>query len=423
MKRFILSLVLALPVLGLFSQSLDKAKEYLKANKLPDAKTEIDKVVADPKLQKDPQAWYFKSKIYTAIAANDQMKSQVPDALSQSFDALQKYVQTDDKLLFTLMQEQYKPATDIYQGYFQAGAANYNAGKFAEASTDFKGALTTLDYMQKKGWVRQTLDTNSIFYAGICAEKANNRDQAVIYYQTIADSGITKIGGNDMTEIYKWVVDYYHQKKDMANTAKYLAIGERIYPNDLFWPDTELEIARKGGNKDTLFATYDAILKKFPNNHLFYYNYGLEMYQYATDTSSGKRPANSEELTSKAQVNLNKSLEIKPDYPQAALVLGQINYNAGVDLTQSSKTIKGTKPEDVKKRTDIKAQATKKFDEALPYLEKVDQNLGAKGKLKQEDKSVLKDAYDLMITIYEQKNVKDKAAAYTTKFNNVDKDH
>jgi len=41
-----------------------------------------------------------------------------------------------------------------------------------------------------------------------------------------------------------------------------------------------------------------------------------------------------------------------------------------------------------------------------------------------DEKSTLKDAYDLLITIYEQKaTTKDKADAYTTKFNNVDKDH
>jgi hypothetical protein len=53
----------------------------------------------------------------------------------------------------------------------------------------------------------------------------------------------------------------------------------------------------------------------------------------------------------------------------------------------------------------------------------VDQDLGGKGKLKMEEKSALKDAYDLLITIYETKGVKDKAAAYTDKFNNVDKNH
>ena len=45
--------------------------------------------------------------------------------------------------------------------------------------------------------------------------------------------------------------------------------------------------------------------------------------------------------------------------------------------------------------------------------------------VKQEEKTALKDAYDLLITIYEQKGpaAKEKVDAYTTKFNNVDKDH
>ena len=139
--------------------------------------------------------------------------------------------------------------------------------------------------------------------------------------------------------------------------------------------------------------------------------------------SSGKRPANADELTKKAQEELTKSLALKPDYPQASLVLGQVSYNAGVELQQQAKAIKGTKPEDVKKRTDLRAAANKKFDEAIPYFEKVDQLLGSQGKLKMQDKRSLKDAYDLLITIYENKNVKDKATAYTDKFNNVDKVH
>jgi hypothetical protein len=422
MKRFFLCLVWALSVLGLSAQSLDKAKENFKANKLAEAKTEIDKVVADPKLQKNGEAWFYKSKIYTAIANNEQLKATVPDALTQSFEALKKAL-ADDKTLLLMMQEQYKPMTDIYQAYFQAGAANYNAGKYPEALANFQGAIIALAFMSEKGWVKQGIDSTATLYSGISAEKANNRDQALVYYKQIADSGITKIGGNDMVEIYKWVADYYSQKKDIPNTQKYLALGQKSYPTDLFWADTELELARKSGNKDSLFAKYEDVTKKFPTNHLFWYNYGLEMYQYASDTSKGKRPANSDELTAKAQQSLAKSLEIKPDYPQAALVLGQISYNSGVDLQSQAKAIKGTKPEDVKKRTELRAQMVKKFDDALPYFEKVEQELGSKGKLKMDEKTVLKDTYDLMITIYEQKNVKDKATAYTNKFNNVDKDH
>jgi hypothetical protein len=413
-------LVLGLPTIALFAQNLDKAKEMFKANKIADAKTEIDKVLADPKNQKNADAWYYKAKIYNSIAANDQMKGQVPDAYAQSFDAVKKYVDYDDKMQFALMQEQYKPLTDIYQGFFQAGAASYNAGKYNDALTNFQGAINTLSYMYKKAWVKTAMDSTATLYAGISAEKANNRDQAAVYYKTIVDSGITKIGGNDMLEIYKWVDDNDYQKKDMANTMKYLDIERNIILRILLQiPNFPVKVLET----KILYGPSTMSYQEIPNNHLFFYNYGLEMYQYATDTSTGKRPANSEELIKKSQQSLTKSLAIKPDYPQAALIQGQISFNAGVELQQQAKSVKGTKPEDVKKRTDLRQQAMKKFDEALPYFEKVDQDLGGKGKLKMEEKTVLKDAYDLTITIYEQKNVKDKQDFYTNKFNNVDKDH
>jgi tetratricopeptide (TPR) repeat protein len=156
---------------------------------------------------------------------------------------------------------------------------------------------------------------------------------------------------------------------------------------------------------------------------VFFYNYGVELYNYAIDTSSGKRPANADALIDKAKEKLNKSLELNPDYAQAALLLGQITYNQAVDLKATTKDVKGQKPEDIKKRADIRVAAGKKFDEAIPYFEKVDQLLGSQGKLKMDAKTTLKDAYDLLITIYEQKNVKEKVDSYTTKFNNVDKDH
>jgi len=421
-SKILLIFLFSASALSLSAQSLDKAKDFLKAGKLQEAKDEIDKVLAVDKNQKIAEDWYYKAKIYDAIAGNAQLKTQVPDAFAQSFEALKKYIQLDDKKLVLLQLDQYKPINDIYQGYFQAGAADYNSGKYADALVDFKGAIGAITFMSQKGWVTQKLDTTSTLYAGISAEKANNRDEASLFYRTIADSGITKIGGNDMIDIYKWLVDYFTRKKDDANTWKYLEIGEVKYPKDLFWPDTQLDLLRKAGKKDSLWAKYDELVKQFPDNHLFFFNYGLELYQYASDTSVAKQ-ANYDDLIKRAKENLAKALEIKPDYPQAAMVLGQISYNAGVDIQLQIKTVKGTKPEDVKKRADLRVQVTKLFDEAIPYFEKVDQDLGTKGKLKMDEKTVLKDAYDLLITIYEQKNIKEKIDAYTNKFNNVDKEH
>ncbi|HYC28665.1 MAG TPA: hypothetical protein VEB42_07610, partial [Chitinophagaceae bacterium] len=177
------------------------------------------------------------------------------------------------------------------------------------------------------------------------------------------------------------------------------------------------------GNKEELFKKYESTIASNPDNNLYRYNYAVELYQQGYNTDLSKRPANSAELISKAQEQVQAALKIKPDYSRAQLFAGQIAYNQGVDILNSAKEVKGTTPADVKKKADLKAQAIAKFDEAVPYFMEVDKLLGSQGKLKMEDKSDLKEAYDLLITIYEQKNLKDKVKEYEDKFNNVDKIH
>ncbi|MBS1661684.1 MAG: hypothetical protein JST68_11620 [Bacteroidetes bacterium] len=423
MRRLLLTGFLAAAGMGLFAQSVDKAKDLLKSNKLPEAKAEIDKALTVEKNQKNAEAWYTKLKVYNALAANDQTRAQYPDARDQAFEALKKYTEVDDKKLLLLQVDGYKPVNEIYQGYFQIGANDYNAQKYDDALKNFNGALAASSFMNSKGWTKLTIDTTSTLYAGISAEKAGKKDTAAVYYGKLADAKIANINGSNMIDIYKWLVDYYNTKKDDANTQKYLTLAKEQYPEDLFWPSTELDIIREKGDKRALFAKYDEIVTKFTKNHLFFFNFGLELYQYASDTTKGPRPADYEALTAKSQEMLKKCLEIQPDYPQAALVLGQISYNTGVDLQGQTKKIPGKGPEDIKKRADLRIAAGKKFDEAIPYFEMVDKDLGGKGKLKMDEKGALKDAYDLLINIYEQKNVKDKVDLYTNKFNNVDKDH
>jgi len=424
-KRIFLSGSLALLGMGLFAQSLDKAKDLFKAGKFTDAKTQIDGALANPKNQKNAEAWYCQLKIYNAIAANDQLRAQYPGARDTAFIALKTYVDLDekDKKLVLLQLDNYKPVNEIYQGYFQVGANEYNAGKYVDALQNFRGAIAASSYMTSKGWTKLPIDTTSTLYAGISAEKAGKKDTAAIYYGKLADAKISTINSTNMIDIYKWLVDYYNNKKDEANTEKYLSLAEQQFPDDLFWPSTRLDNAREKGPKDSLWAQYDRIVTKFPKNHLFFFNFGLELYQYANDTSSGHRPDNYDALIAKAQELLKKCLELQPDYPQAALVLGQISYNAGVDLQAQTKKIPGKTPDDVKKRADLRIAAGKKFDEAIPYFEMVDKDLGTQGKLKMEQKSALKDAYDLLTNIYEDKRIKEKIDYWTNKYNNVDKDH
>ena len=425
MKKVLLTTLMAVAGLAMMAQKVDKAKDLLGKNKLAEAKTEIDGALADPKNQKNPEAWYIKGKVYAGITADNALAAQTPDAGVQALAAFKKYVDMDDKHISLLM-ENYKPISDLYQGDFKKGVSLFQENKFPDAFTVFKECLDISDYMREKGWATIKLDTTVVLYTGIAAEKAGKKDDAAIYYGKLAEAkAATDSSGN----LYKWLTDFYSsEKKDNATAMKFLNLGREMFPKDAFWDEYELDMVKKTGDTKAFFAKYEEIIAKNPNNYQPLFNYSVELYQSAYDTSFAKRPPNSEELITKVENNLKKVVELKPDFTSAWLFLGQINYNKGVDLTLLSKKIRPQgavklKPEELKKKEDLRLAAAKKFDEATPYFEKIDELLGSKGKLKMDDKKALKEAYDLLINIYDSKANKDKVKVYEDKFNNVEKTH
>jgi tetratricopeptide (TPR) repeat protein len=432
MKSFLLAVLIATTGFGVFAQKLDKAKDLLKNNKLNEAKTEIDNFLAIEKNQKNSEAWYTKAKVYNAIAKDSTLKSTVPNSREVTFDALKQYIELEntvkekEKKQISLTLDNRQPFVDLYTGYSKDGASYYNANNYNDALAQFKKTLEIFDYMSAQGWTNNiTLDTTTTLYAGISAEKASKMDEAALYYGKIAERKAT---GEGFIEIYKWLSDHYKQKGDIVTSQKYVDLGKEVYPEDPFWSGFEIDMLREKGTKDQLFAKYDEITTKYPDNHLFLFNYAVELYTAGYNADMSKRPPNSKELINKSIEVANKAIALKPDYANAHMLMGQIIYNQAADLANENKAIRPPqggklKPEELKRKEELRAQINKKYDEAIPYFEKVDAVLGNQGKLKMEEKGYLKDSYDLLITIYEHKGNNEKATVYTEKFNNVDKVH
>lgn len=441
------------------AQKLEKAKDLLSRKKLTDAKTEIDNVLAVEKFKNNSEAWYTKAKVYGAIAADSSLKSSVPDARNTAFEAMKTYLDLETKekdaakrnIQLTL--DNNAPLIDLYTGYSKDAASFYNASNFNDAFVNFKNSLAIFDLMSAKGIIPIKLDTTTTLYAGISAEKAQKPDDAAIYYGKIAEA---KAKGEGFVEIYKWLADYYRRKDDIANASKFSALGREVYPQDQFWTGFELDMAREKGNKEDLFKKYEQVISENPDNYLFLFNYGVELYQTGYDPDASKRPANSKELIAKAIEVMTKTLEKKPDYANASMVLGQIYYNQGVEINNENKNIRPQgnvklTPDQLKKKEELRAETAKKFDQALPYLMKVDELLDTQGKLKMEDKDNLKNALDLLIIINEEKvnqleqkkrqaeakkdaagvkaidaeikKLQDAVTKYTDKYNNIDRKH
>ncbi|MEP7279465.1 MAG: tetratricopeptide repeat protein [Bacteroidota bacterium] len=425
MKKVLLTTFLAVACLGMMAQKVDKAKDLLLKNKLAEAKAEIDGVMADAKNAKNGEAWFYKGKIYSAVAADNALGAQTPDAREQAFDAFKKYVELDDKNILLIL-ENYKPIIDLYQYYFTTGAAQFKADKHADAYNTFKNCLAVSDYMSSKGWTNIKLDTTVILYTGISAEKAGKKDEAATYYARLAEA---KVNGENNDQIYGWLAGFYAEKKDNANAMKFLNLAREVYPKrDSTWDEYEMQMIRESGDKKALFDKYENMLTKNPSDYLTLFNYSVELYQTAYDTSLAKRPPNSQETIAKVETNMKKVIELKPDFVNGYLVLGKVIFNQGNDILNESKKIRpqGTvklKPDELKKKNDLRDAAGKKFDEAVPYFEKIDELVGSKGKLRGEDKRALKDAYDLLSAIYDNKGNKEKSNLYTDKLMNTEKVH
>jgi tetratricopeptide (TPR) repeat protein len=459
MKKLFLTALLAVVAFLSQAQKLEKAKDLLTRKKLTEAKTEIDNVLAVEKNKTSADAWYQKAKIYGAIAADSSLKSTVPDARNTAFEAMKQYLELESKekdaakrnIQLTL--DNNAPLIDLYTGYSKDAASFYNASNYNDAFVNFRNSLAVFDLMSSRGIIPIKLDTTTTLYAGISAEKAQKPDDAAVYYSKIAEA---KAKGEGFVEIYKWLADYYRRKDDIANASKFSALGKEVYPADPFWTGFDLDMAREKGNKEDLFKKYEQVIKENPDNYLFLFNYGVELYQTGYDPDASKRPANSKELIAKAVEVMTKTLEKKPDFANANMVLGQIYYNQGVEINNENKNIRpkpGAKltPEELKKKDEMRAETAKKFDQALPYLMKVDELLDSQGKLKMEDKDNLKNALDLLIIINEEKanqleqnkrkaeakkdaaaikqidaeikKVQDNVTKYTDKYNNIDRKH
>lgn len=432
LKTFSLTLLLVSASAGLFAQKLDKAKELLGKQKYNEARTEVDNFLANDKNKNSAEAWYVKGKIYSSIAMDSVAQASVPDAKVQAMAALKKYLELESQvkdttkrfMLMTL--ENRKPLTDLYSAYSKQAASYYNAGNYNDALTGFQGSLDVFDLLAKENWTNGiVLDTISVLYAGISAEKASKPDTAASYYAKIAEA---KAKSQGFESIYKWLADYYKTKGDTEKANHFTTLGKEVYPDDPFWLGFEVNMLSEKGDKEQLFNKYEEVTKANPTNPLYFYNYAVELYKTAYNEDTAQRPKNSAELTDKAIQNVQKSIELDQKYPNSRMLLGQIYYNQAVDIINRNKAIKPKgnvklTPVQLKEKETLRQESGKKFDQAIEQFIKIDEMLGGQGKLKMEEKQFLKDSYDLLITIYEQKQDQTKATAYTEKFNNVDKVH
>jgi len=410
MRKFLLTAVLFASATALFAQNLDDVQEQISKKNYAKAKTAIDKVLADSKGQKSANAWYYKGVIYNELAKDSTQDNSAYRA--EAYEALKKSQELDPKNVMGEVEQNWR-LFDIYNYYLNAAIKQHNAKDYAGALNNYKKAIEIQQYIHGKGFAynNQTLpalDTAVNLYAGSAALFAKDTATGMQYFQQIADA---KVPGKDYMQAYQMLVDYYNRKGDQANAQKYAALGKQLYPESEYWTYYELSDPTLRDDKNKLLAKYEEVIAKNPESGSLALDYAIELFNY---TYGQNKPADYKALQDKTTAAIQKAIDLNKSAEANYLMVQNIS-NQIYDMQEAQRAIKGTKPEDIKKKNGYTADINKKYDDLVKYGETAAQLFSERNDLKAVEKANYKAVLSQLANYYRFKKQPDKAKTYDDK--------
>ncbi len=430
MKKTIFSLLFTFFVSAMFGQDMKKVQKYLADKQLDKAKTEIDGMVA-----KDPssgEANYMKAKIYGEIATSDQFKNlATPTMLDEAFTSVKKALDdtTNGKLALLAAQDKYSALINLYSDYYGEGAKAFNdaassgnkAG-YEQAMNEFIKANEVGKYIAAKNIAKLgEVDTTLVLNIGKAALNAKKDDEAMKYFKMLADANIkgTSEGNTAGFQIpYQWLTLHYKDAKDEANMKKYADLGTKLFPDEDYFTLVEMDYYREKKDNPALFAKYDQLTAAHPDSLAYHFNYANDIFGYLYNSDEGTEIKDKAGLIKTLGNQVEAAYKINPNDVNNNWLYAQYYYNLGIEIRDSANKVKGPKPEDVKRKADLNAEAKANFNKAVPYGEKALATLEAT--YLKADKSRYKSITDLMQKIYQSTSETDKVKVYQDKYDAAD---
>jgi hypothetical protein len=399
MTKFSIAVAFCLGSFAVNAQSLDDINKLLGAEKYVEAKAAIDKHLEDPKNQAKSDAWYFKGRVYNAYSFGNTISDVDKYNLkTQAFEAFKKNQQLD-KNDVRLKLEAWNSYLNLYASLYDVGASSFNAKDFDNAFNAFKAAQEVENYILAKNYTYDgaklnALDTGLVLNTAIAAMQAKKEGDALVYYRKLTDAAVSE---KQYMEVYEYLVDYYSKKDDQASLLPLLEKAKTLYPQNEYWIDVEMETVRKKNDKPALFAKYDELIAKDPSSFLLSYNYSIDLFN---DIYVGEnKPADQTEAKEKLTTVLKNAIANDKGIDASVLMTKHL-YNVSSDLSIAANLVKGTKPEDVKKKADLTAKTKTAMAEFITYGNKVSAYYDAQEKLKPIENAKYKELLANMSEVY-----------------------
>ncbi|MBM3914918.1 MAG: hypothetical protein FJ348_02635 [Sphingomonadales bacterium] len=413
MKSYFLTLaVLLMAATSLVAQNYDPVKTLVMLNQFDKAKTDIDKAFNNAKYTAKPEAFILKSIIYSSLANTDSKKG-TPEAeqlIADADAAFAKFREMDPAMALLSEPMYQNGAVNLYSTFYTSGYNDYSKKNWGDALVKLKKAIGYSDILTKFKLLSSSLDTNVLILAGITAESGGFKDDALVYYQKLANA---KVGGDGFEGVYRYLITYSFGKKDMEAFERYKALGKEVFPkSDYFdYDKVDFAVGLANGFEEKLKAI-DELLATDPDN--FKANQVLGEILYDTldprDTEA-VLPAYNAELEKKMIGAFNRAAKARPGYEIPYLYIGDHFINKASVVSekrdQHAKDMKArTKPgtmaskEDIAKRDALDKEYGETLEGAKEPYEAAAGIFAARGELDTRDKQQYKKATSYLADIF-----------------------
>lgn len=425
-RRFIVPvLLLSLVSMGASAQKYDKQKmsDLLVAKKFDEAKTELDKILANPEEASKPEILTLKTRIYGEIVANPELLKKYPDAADQAYSSFQAFLKAvpDTAQEMKILKDPYiggiNGASNVYAYEFNQGRDGFNAKTYVPAFAAFKKAQALGSFFAENGLLaggsRTGIDTLTTLYAGFAAQnlstdstvgKPEYKDTAAYYYKIIVDHNIAT---PDAENAYKYLAYYYYSGKKTQELAALLPIAKAKYPA------SKDDWDQYGASLITTGATPAQLIEKY--NSATNLN-ETELQTYASAFGKEKTATTDTALKAKlvdAEISSYQKLYAITPTALIAYNVGTLTYSKYDALEEQFRAAAGQSAALKTKRAAIEAQQQTMSDTAAEWFTKAYTTLKEKTDKSKQEASVYKNTVALLSNIYAWKV--DKARGKDTK--------
>src|SRR4051812_4791150 len=219
MKKLLFFLLLVTTTFIVNAQNYNDVLLKYSTKKYEEAKTEIDKLAADPKASDKPETYLWKLTVNGELYGDSTLRAKYPDAGKEAWDALNKYVEKDPQL--AKLKENSAENGNGLRAVSMLYGKSFDYGRSAFQNKDWNSAFDYFSLCQKVSELigkyglntngKYTIDTTVVLYTGYAAQNAGKQADAVARYKALAD---WKVNDKDFEDIYKYILDYDMRQKN-----------------------------------------------------------------------------------------------------------------------------------------------------------------------------------------------------------------